>query len=505
MLSRLGVLFNHLLTLPFEFAKLIRRIKARDWIFVLPGLLTIVFLGFVFVRVFAFNNSIKSTYRIGAHAALENGNYDLAKIYFQRLASEQELSGTDQFQWAIILDRVGETDRANEILDRLAPDTDQNTIGLGPVHRMKALRIASSLDTPAISNGELIVTAKTPAESEKLDVLLRHLKNSNDQGPEIQQAWAAYYLAVGDVDQAINSLGKFAEADPKLYLSISKIYGNLKRVPERNEALSKAERIYRERLNANQLDHDSRITLADIMIATGKFGVAESILTNGFRLKPDTKIRQAMSNYYAVGYELVREKNGPIKDQMELLSRAARLNPDNESVAYRLKTINADNQLSLLMDAAVESPTPITHLVLSNIYDRKGESERAEFHLKRSIGLTPEFSKVINNLAIALTNDPDMDLVRANKLARAITSIQPNEPLFHETFALVLLKQESWNEAITELFIALKDVQQADEREGAMKLSEIYKNLALAYAKLEQQDQSDSYTEKARQASSEGL
>ena len=503
LLTRAGVLFNLLVALPFKFAMLIGRIKTRDWLFVLPGLLAIVFLGFVFVRVFAFESSIKNRYRTGAQAALVDGNDDLAKVYFQRLANEQELNPTDQFQWAIILDRTGETDRANEIYDELAPSAGEKRIGLGPVHRMKALKIASSLEKPKISDGKLIVT-KTPAKSEKLNTLLWHLKNSNDQSQEIQQAWAAYYMAIGDVDSAVNSLGKFAESNPELYLSIAKIYEKLNRAPERNKGLAMAQQVYHQRLVANQLDHDSRIALADIMIATSKFGAAESLLVEGFRLKPDQQIRAAMANYYVVGYDFVRRDNGPILKQMELLSRAAKLNPDSESVAYRLKTIDADDQLNDLLDAATDSPTSVTHFILSDIYQRKSEFERANFHLSRSISLTPKFSKVISNLARMLANEPDIDLSQAHRLANAITSAQPSEPQFHEAFAYVLLKQESWAKAKDELLIAAQNIQQG-RYEGKMKLSDIYKNLAMAFGKLEQFEQSNSYAEQARQASSQGL
>ena len=124
-----------------------RRLKQcnhPDLLLALLPLAMLGFLGFVFFQVYANADDIEARYRQGAQAAMDANDIPLAKTYFSRIVSDHELSDQDRLNWAMILSNSGEPERAQQVLDELAPD-DQ--LGYLPAHRVKALALAAQLAT----------------------------------------------------------------------------------------------------------------------------------------------------------------------------------------------------------------------------------------------------------------------------------------------------------------------------------------------------------------------
>ncbi len=115
-----------------------RRLKQcnhPDLLLALLPLAMLAFLGFVFFQVYANADEIEARYRQGAQAAMDANDIPLAKTYLSRIVNEHELSDQDRLTWAMILSNTGESVRAQQVLEKLAPD---NQLGYLPAHRVKA-------------------------------------------------------------------------------------------------------------------------------------------------------------------------------------------------------------------------------------------------------------------------------------------------------------------------------------------------------------------------------
>ncbi len=264
-----------LIKAPFTFLHGLAKANRIDLLFVLPALAVLGFFAFVFYQVFANDDRIESRYRSGAYGAIADQDFKLAKTYFKRLSSDSKLGDYDQLNWAIVLANTGEAERADQAIDQLAPDDKP---GYSPAHRLKALNLASKLGK-----------TKDPLTLRKLRF---HLENCRDDSPDINRAWALYYLAVDQADEALKYLEVAAERNPEFLLMIANINQQKGREYQMEQAINQAEAAFRQRIVKDPLDAKSRIALANVLARQSKFDEAESTLLTGLKLQPDDLIRR---------------------------------------------------------------------------------------------------------------------------------------------------------------------------------------------------------------------
>ncbi len=259
-----------LIEAPFVLVRGLIRARRTDLLIVLPPVLMIGFWGFVFYGVFKNSREIENRYRRGTQAALESNDLTLAKTYFSRIAAEQELTDRDRLNWAIILSGTGELERSQQILSELAPDDKP---GYAPAHRMRALALASQLNN-----------AKDPLILRKLRA---QLEFCGDSSPQINQAWAQYYLAIDQTDTALGHLQAAAETDPRFLILIANVSEQSGRRLRRDRALRQAEAAFGELVAKDPLDSKARVILANVQARLGNLAEAERTLKTGLKLQPE--------------------------------------------------------------------------------------------------------------------------------------------------------------------------------------------------------------------------
>ena len=442
-------------------------------------LIFLTVLGIIANSLFRFD-AINAAYRKAGGEAIDKQEFEKAKPFFGRLVGSGKSSREiDRLNWAIVLLKTDQDDRAKSVLDSLAPD---DGIGFPPAHRMKALSLVSS------------ITGKVDVDL--LPRLRHHLERSDEQkSVEIQNSWAVYYLAIGQLDNAIRYMESAAEANPQYLLTIANIYESNGNLSGKDRTLEKAKTTYERILDKNPLEHSVRILLSAVLVKQEKEEQAEQNLKVGIQLQPDPKIMNALSDFYLMRHDRSVYGGKPFEDQLEFLQTALTFDPNHLPVYERLITqsrIHMDTEgfekiQNMLEESIVNGKsTALSHFALGNLMYLKGDFKDSQFHMERAYELDAKFLVIANNLAWLLAHNENPELDRAYELIKGVVERRPDDARFRDTLASVLMKLGKTDEALTEFERALPGVQ--DKKSIHEKLAVLYdqagkKNLAELHRK----------------------
>lgn len=463
-------LFAALVTvLLFPFTRF-RRMSAenrRDLLAGVPSLLCIVTIISMVVVWSVQRGSIQSRYRSRLTAAMEAKNYTQAKMLCNRL-----LSGTDSpdsqlmLSYAEILEKTGDSDRAEAILNELAPD---DRIGNRVAHRLKALKIASA--------------ETAGSDPELLKKLRWHLQNVDVNTVEINQIWSMYFLAVGQEEMAIKYMEEAAAVNPQLHLAVADINTRIGNPAGTQRALRDAESAFSRLVQSDPLNTESRILLASTYIRQEKFTEAEQALLTGLKLQPDVSIKRALSEYYVLQHDRAVQNRAPAKEQLAFLARALEIDVNFLPIYDRLirqfrvrKGEELETVRELLAGViASGSSSALAHFAMSNILWSEGKIEDADWHLAQAYRMDSKFAIIGNNMAWILANRDPPELEQAMIIAKAVVEQVPNNADFRDTLATVLMKQGKLEEAISEFERALPGLKDASVAHAS--LATLYRKL----------------------------
>ncbi|MDB4466758.1 hypothetical protein N9066_00955 [bacterium] len=476
-----------LLREPIRIFKSLRRARPRDLLFALPAIAILGFFGFVFVQIFAYGEAIDNRYARGAQIATEQKDFALAKTYYQRILGDNNITPRQQYDWAMILAQTGEDEQAYALIEKIAPS---DAMGFGPAHKLVAISIARQIDA-----------AKDKA---LLSKLRHHLVASRDLSPEIEQVWAAYYIATEQRDKAIASLDRAAEKRPAFYITISNLYKQGGQNAEAGNALKKAETAFRKTFKKDELEHQNRIAFANVLALLKKYDEAEGLLQQGVRVKPDELIKRSLSDFYAMRYDVARKSQADAQTQMDFLTQAIEIDPNYSAVYSRMIQLFTEvrespdqaKKIRSLFEEIVtgDRPTALAHFALSNILWIVDERDQAKFHLEQAYLLNNDFVIIINNLAWILAQGESPDLERALELAETAVNRVPDSPRFRDTLGTVLVKLGRHRDAISELQLALS---------GVPDKNTVHRKLAICYKSIGMNDLAEMHLQKIQSAANE--
>ena len=467
-----------ILTAPVRFFRGVANSGIREILFVVPALLMLGFLGYVGVQVLGRSETIKNRYADEVQLAMEKGDFKLAKTHFTRLMEDNELSQPQKLQWMVVLDQTGEGEKAQAILNELAPD---DGLGFPPAHRVKALQIAFSRKDK---------TAPLPLEQ-----LKTHLERSRDHSPMVQQAWALYYRSIDQPDKAIDALMVAAERDPSFLIAAAKYQEELNRPDDRLETLRTAELQFERLLEKDPMASKVRWLLSNSISQQGRFDDAQEVLVEGMKLNPDDFMRLANAEFFTARHDVEQAGQNRVGKRISYLFRALGAQPNHLPIYERLirlaneKDSGGDNfvrvrdELNHLI--AGDEPNPMAHFAMSNILWERGEFEKATTHLELARKIEPRFTVVLNNLAWVLSHQDPPKLERALELAKQAVKQAPKNGPYRDTLGTIYLKLEQYKNAAAEFELAMAGV--ADKIAVRKKLVTVYTNLnMLEQAKIQE-------------------
>lgn len=457
------------LMLPFQMAALMAQGNWRDWALCLPAIGVAALAGFAIVRVNFFGGDIVNRYRSAAASAMQQQDWELAKTYLGRIInSPGQVGDVDRLRWAMVLQRTGGAAQADLVLDALAPE-DRPGSPLG--HRVKALSLSGSV-----------------GQSKRPDTLKRlhwHLKNAGPpKGWELNQAWASYYLTLGEIEKAIGYLEAAAEFKPELWLQAAEIYRQRGDLKSEQRAVQQAVSIFETRAARDPSDSRSRVAWANALFRSGDADRAEEVLLQGLKISGDRLTRHAMADFYLMRHDqAVVDDPDNFGQQFELLKRAIELDVNYYKTYQRLierftaggSDGERDRICGLLEGMITEGKvTALGHFALANMLWLSGDLDEAQWHMEQAYELDNRLVLVANNLAWFLAHRDDPDLDRALTLAQDAVD-RSDDPRFRDTLATVLMKQEKYDLALVELKKTLERIKNK---------SPVHEKLALVYERL---------------------
>ena len=457
------------------FTLAVRRRKQKELLFLIPALSVLLLLGFVWYQNAFRSSALQQKYLARTRRAVDSNDLILARTYFARILQDEEnLTDAQSLHWSIILGRTGEREKAEQILDRLAPD---NRVGYEPGHRTKAINLVSKYQEDS-----------QPLDTEQLKF---HLENSGTPDSEIKQAWAAYYEVCGQPEKAIQLLNEAAESYPALYLSVAKLAERTKQDEVREDALTNARLEFKRRLVSQPLDISSRVMLARVLLEMENYAEAQRVLQVGLRLQPSPVLKRSLSNLYVILYEKGVVKN-EIELQVGLLKQA--INADLESPApyERLVQMTQLNSTGSNFDELESkfqeilsglNSSAIDHVNLAHLYHQKSDPDQANWHLGQAWRIDPQFGSKAYRLGLGFakskTNaDSDWALI----LNQEAIKNAPKEPAYKESLAEIYLIRKEFGDAIKTLESVL---DQSDNSTG------VHERLAYAYREIGEFGKSD--------------
>ena len=461
-----------IVTAPVHFFRGVANSGAREILFVIPALLMLGFLGYVGVQVMGRSEVINNRYAKEINLAMKEGNFEQAKTLFNRLLEgQEELSQPQKLQWMVALDQTGEREKAEEILDELAPD---DKIGYPRAHRVKALHIAYPRED-----------RKAPLPVNKLKI---HLERSQDHTPEMQRVWAMYYAALDQDDKAIEALLEGAKSNPVLLLEVANYQKRLNRPDARKETLELAEEQFRQILAEDPDGSTVRGLLAkSIWLQEDRLDDAEEVLVKGLALNADEFMRLANANFFTMRHDIEQHGENRIGKRIGYLFRALGAQPFHRPIYERLiilaseENAGGDNfvrvrdELNRLI--ADDEPNPMAHFAMSNILWARGEYEKSTNHLELAYKIEPRLTIVLNNLAWVLADQDPPQLERALELAKQAVENSPRDGRYHDTLGTIYLKLGQNKDAAAEFELAMPSVE--NKIAVHKKLVTVYTNLGM--------------------------
>jgi tetratricopeptide (TPR) repeat protein len=218
------------------------------------------------------HDNLADDYRDAALRAFRSNDFKPAKLYFERLIELGGETPTARYDLAVTLSRLGADERADAIMNSLAPlDGD----GFARAHVWLARR--------------LLVPTEQSQSTDRLDTAYAHLMRAKPMlrnAPEIDWMLAQYFAAKGQREAAVPHLTQAAQLMPELNFELSLLYASLDRVEDARKAAYRADAHYRHQIQSDPYDHDARLRWASIRVNLLDFEAAARILTEGLALQP---------------------------------------------------------------------------------------------------------------------------------------------------------------------------------------------------------------------------
>jgi tetratricopeptide (TPR) repeat protein len=440
----------------------------------ISGLIILLGAGAVaYSGVLGSNNNL-DVLRNRAAASFRAGEFEsAANQYSELIDSSSSPLNRDKLNLAISLSRVGNKDRSHEILNSLAPGPGKGTPGFAPAHETLAISIAKELNNP---------------NSLLLKVLRWHLECSGDsRSNAINNAWATYYLAVGDQQGALAHLKLAAEVHPEYLLVVAEIYRSQGNELSRKAALKDAAVIFKDRLSSNSDSLKIRIAYSNILFQLGQFKSAEQVLLQDQKMTNEPELRTACAHLYLSQYQQIKsdfaKEVNPV-EQFDLLSKslAQDINhlPTYQELMKAYRESRANDQRNFIVEmlrkhVSENDSVALAHLSLSNILWIQGKLKESKSHMENAFLLDSKFAFVVNNLAWMLAHGDPPELDRACELAKQVVELNPNDGRFRDTLATILMKQNNHSQALAEF---QKAISTADDKKSIhRKMAEIYRAL----------------------------
>lgn len=444
----------------------------RHWLTALPAVAAALIAVCLVVNAWFGTRSVESRYVSQFESAIEEGESDRARLLSnQILRAGIKSTPAASFEFCKFLAQEKELDRANAIIDILAPN---DAPGYPPAHEQRAIAYSNLMNIG--STGDTIKT------------LFWHLNQAGQRNSEpILLAWATYYRITGNWDSCIQSLDAASTLNPVHVFPAVDLLLMRGNQPAAERMLVRAKATALAKLSNDPLSKENRILVARIQARLGAADEAEQTLKAGLALLPgDKDLVRTLAALELAKYDQPSNGQRTVEERIDHLLRASAAIDDPTVVFDRMVQIYQASNLpehrtrvrEFLEGALKTDPkSALTHFVLSIIAVLEDQPERAIEYLERSLELAPNQHLVKNNLAWLLSKRTPPELDRALMLSQSAVELAPNIATYHDTLGSIFLLRGEYPDAVTELERALVGMPEAQRPKVHEKLATAYRAL----------------------------
>ncbi|MBX3441669.1 MAG: tetratricopeptide repeat protein [Planctomyces sp.] len=447
--------------------------KFRYLLFGLPALLVFSLAGyFAAASVFEQQSVLAGRYLAAGERALENGNYEAARLYLERAVDIEPGNQDAMWKLAMTCQKTEDAARLLAILKVLAPDHQ-------PVHApAHALRAVYFLNLPETE--ETLSAAR-----QQLNYALRLVADD----PTALWLLGQLDLNTGNYAAAVQHLSKIAAGNPAARLPLAKSMAMSQDMAGARRWAEDAAGYWSTRLQQNPGDVAALLGASETLMFLERYQEAAEILRKGLQEQTDDRLKKALSRTLVMWADSLSSGEGPenLRLRYDLLSSALLVYPNDlltfDRMMALLKSggdVAAQAREFLLDNIAQGRAVGISHLILGSQAFFTVNPKEAELHLERALESAPQAPIVANNLAWFLAHRDPPDLERALALIEPVVAKFPEDVRFLDTRGHVLAKMGQHREAIQDLEKALKVYSGVSESHAA--LAECY--AALGHAEL---------------------
>lgn len=297
-------------------------------------------------------------------------------------------------------------------------------------------------------------------------LIQRHVPDS----PEKHARLYRLYQALGKSAEAEQHLQAAAEALPELRIELARLYQQRGAVGKAGELARQSLAEFQDKLRSDPKNDRARLLAADAALVLGDFQQSVTLLQAGWRVNPhripgtNATYGAALSKVYHAWWEKEAspQSNLSAADRLDLLRLALTYDPTNMDVLQQLLLQGraggdaAAQVKAMVQDLLVKGEaSAVAHLLLGSDALEQNQLDTARRHLEQAYELNPQLVDVANNLAQVLLRADPPDLARALPLLNSAIKSNPRHPGLRETRGKVLVQMKKWEEALTDLEIAL--------------------------------------------------
>lgn len=450
------------------------------WAVAFVPLVVLLSFGAVLLRAALIREQTDLHYRTLARRAMNEGDYEGARIYYNRVVStDRKVDPTDDFHWAEIVAWSGDLSAASKIIDELAPD---RATGYPNAHRWKAIQLSRKLGTIDRSEGGSELLEQT------LEQLRHHLTRSGRENPlQLCDLWSVFYFASGQDEEGLKKVVESADYDPNRWLAAAIASERQGNRLQRDRCYQAAERHFAGQVDADPLNFRSRIALAKVLVDTDRVAEASALLAEGLKLADRAELRRTASELRLFQMSKVE---GPMDEGFaefnRLLAEAIELDPSNPQAYGRLLTVYQEAQSAeqrtqlrerLERQVAKGDSIAFAHFSLGSIYWLDGDLKNSIWHTEKALEINPDLLDVANNVAWLVSQQEDADLERALSLVDSAIEKRPDVVNYRDTRGVILMKMERWEDALVELETILPRIEGEARKELHERLAKVYAEL----------------------------
>jgi tetratricopeptide (TPR) repeat protein len=400
----------------------------------------------------------------------EPGNHQSVLLCTERLMQEPKADLKQAYVNAMIHQADGNLAEAESMLSQLAPT---EATGYPPAQ----LSLAQSL-----------LTRKGVRDEATLRIVERHLEHAmegREVANEARILLGRIYAATGRGRRAEPYLRPATKEQPEFYLILARAANEQGDIASAAADLERAIGVFRDRALAYPEDIEARLLWADALWERSDFVGVVAILERGLARSNDSRYHHALARAYAnLANNVAGNDSAAVGERLAMLERGFVHAPNDSALLDQLAAIirvggeDIGRARSILQSQLTAGKATVTtHFLLGWDAFSRGRGDEARLHWEQAVRLAPDSAVLANNLAWVLASAQPADLTRALELANRAIERKPNQPDFHHTRGIVLMKLERWPEALTDLEAALAGGP--DPIETHISLAQVYDKLGM--------------------------